>query len=164
MKKIIFPFFGCLVTLFFLPSLLLAMGPGDTLPAPDIAPVDVPPVADDAGGGRPVPDDAGGGLSVDAEDAGEGVAPFIELRNPVDMSIEGIFRAILDIIMVFAIPIIVFFIIWAGFLYVTATGNPEQIQKAHKALLYAIIGGLIVLGANILLEVITNTIAAFAGS
>ena len=62
--------------------------------------------------------------------------------------------------MVFAVPIILFFIVWAGFLYVTAQGKPDQISKANKALLYAVVGGLIVLGAKVLLEVITNTINA----
>ena len=37
----------------------------------------------------------------------------------------------------------------------------KNIEKAHKALLYAIVGGLIVLGANIILAVITNTINTF---
>ena len=44
----------------------------------------------------------------------------VVLFDPIDKSIEDIFLAILDIILVFAIPIILFFIIWAGFLYVTA--------------------------------------------
>ena len=85
----------------------------------------------------------------------------IVIFDPVQKTIPEIFRAILDIIMVFAIPIILFFIVWAGFLYVKATGNPTKIEAAHKALLYALIGGLIVLGANIILAVITNTINVF---
>ncbi len=84
-----------------------------------------------------------------------------ELANPLDSSISSIpafFNVLVDIILVFAIPFIVFFIIYAGFLYVTAQGNPEKIQKAHAALLYALIGGMLILGANVLLYVITNTI------
>ena len=52
----------------------------------------------------------------------------------VEKSIEDIFRAILDIIMVFAVPIILFFVVYAGFLYVTAQGNASKIGEAHKAL------------------------------
>ena len=84
-----------------------------------------------------------------------------ELTNPLDSSISSIpdfFRVLIEIILVFAIPFIVFFIIYAGFLYVTAQGNPEKIKKAHNALLYALIGGLLILGANVLLIIITNTI------
>lgn len=82
------------------------------------------------------------------------------LENPLDniTTIPGFFRAIIEILLVFAIPFIVFFIIWAGFLYVTARGNPEKIKQAHNALLYALIGGLLILGANLLLDVITNTV------
>lgn len=86
----------------------------------------------------------------------------IELFNPLgDQSIGDIFLAILDIIMVFAVPIVLFFIVWAGFLYVTAQGSEERLRKAHNALLYAVVGGLLVLGAQALLYIITNTIELF---
>ncbi len=83
------------------------------------------------------------------------------LGNPLDPSISSIpafFLAILDILLVFAIPFVVFFIIYAGFLYVTARGNASVIEQAHKALLYAIIGGLLIFGARAILDIITNTI------
>ncbi len=100
----------------------------------------------------PIRDDA------DIVNFGEGVSLIDPTGNK---TIPQIFQALLDILMVFAVPIILFFIIWAGFLYVTAAGNAEQIKKAHNALLYALIGGLLVLGANVLLAVISNTIKAF---
>ena len=85
-----------------------------------------------------------------------------QLRNPLkSKSLTGFFNSILEVIMVFAVPLIVFFIIYAGFLYVTAQGNETTISKAHKALLYAVVGGLIILGAKIILEVISGTISAF---
>jgi len=83
------------------------------------------------------------------------------LTNPLDSSISTIpafFGAIIDIVLVFAIPFVVFFIIYAGFLYVTARGNAETIKKAHNALLYALIGGLLILGSRTLLTIITNTV------
>lgn len=90
------------------------------------------------------------------------VGANVDLWNPLgDKSIGDIFLAILDIIMVFAVPVILFFLVWAGFLYVTAQGNEEKLNKAHRALLYAIIGGLLVLGAQVLLYTITNTIELF---
>jgi hypothetical protein len=83
------------------------------------------------------------------------------LNNPLDSSISSIpafFVAIINILMIFAIPFIVFFIIYAGFMYVTARGNAETIKKAHNALLYALIGGLLILGSRTLLTIITNTV------
>ncbi len=84
-----------------------------------------------------------------------------KLDNPLDSSISSIpafFLAILDILLVFAIPFVVFFIMYAGFLYVTARGNASVIEQAHKALLYAIIGGLLIFGARAILDIITNTV------
>lgn len=89
--------------------------------------------------------------------------PFVshgaQLDNPLQINtIEGLFRSLIEIVLVFAIPLVVFFIIYAGFLYVTARGNQETIGKAHKALLYAVIGGVLILGANVLIEVISGTV------
>lgn len=109
------------------------------------------------GGGNPP---AGGGGN--PKYTGQPLKNETVLLNPLDdsvSSIPGFFQAIIDILLVFAIPFVVFFIIWAGFLYVTARGNPEKIKQAHNALLYALIGGLLILGANVLLDIITNTVA-----
>lgn len=92
------------------------------------------------------------GLNGDAEKT-------VTIENPIKAtSIVLLFQTILDIVMVFAVPLIVFFIIYAGFLYVTAQGNSGEIEKAHKALLYALIGGLLILGARVLIEVIQGTV------
>lgn len=89
--------------------------------------------------------------------------PPVNIGNPLgeQTTLNDIANAVLDILMVFAVPIILFFIVWAGFLYVTANGNETQISKATKALMYAVIGGVIVLGSKVLLEVITNTVDIF---
>ncbi len=83
------------------------------------------------------------------------------LENPLsNTTITGLLLDILDVIMIFAIPLIVFMIIYAGFLYVTAQGNEGKIEQARKALTYAIIGGVIILMADIILEVIQGTVDA----
>ena len=86
----------------------------------------------------------------------------VGLQNPLgNQSLIGFFESILDVIMIFAVPIIVFFIIYAGFLYVTAQGNESKVSTAHMALLYSVIGGVIILGARVILAVISGTIQAF---
>lgn len=85
----------------------------------------------------------------------------VSITNPLKAdNITELFEAIIDILLVFAIPLIVFFIIYAGFLYVTARGNESTISKAHMALLYALIGGVLILGAKVLIEVIGGTVDA----
>ena len=92
---------------------------------------------------------------------GTGVSggPMMKLLNPLKVtSISELLQLILQIVTLFATPIIIFFIIYAGFLFVTAQGKPDQITKARNALLYSLIGGAIILGANILLTIILTTV------
>lgn len=76
-------------------------------------------------------------------------------------SIEDLVVGILNILIIIAIPIIVLFIIYAGFLYVTANGNVSQIEQATRALTYSVIGGVLVIGAVALSEVVANVVGAF---
>lgn len=108
----------------------------------------------------------GGGPGIDDEDAGggPGIAPArgsAILENPLNVgSIEALLSLILDIIVIFATPVIVFFVIYSGFLFVTAQGNPERLKDAKRAFLWTIIGGLIVLGASAILAIIVATISS----
>jgi hypothetical protein len=84
------------------------------------------------------------------------------LENPLRIgTLEELLVAILNIIMVLMVPVIVFFIIYAGFLYVTARGNAEQVKKATTALTYAVIGAVLILGSVAISEIIKNTVAEF---
>lgn len=84
------------------------------------------------------------------------------LSNPLgDQTLMGFLQDLLDVIMIFAVPLIVFMIIYAGFKYVMAQGNPGKVSDANKAIMYAIIGGLLILGAWVILEVIQGTVDAF---
>jgi hypothetical protein len=49
-------------------------------------------------------------------------------------------------------------IVYAGFLFVVARGNPEQLSKAKETLKWTIIGALILLGAQVIAKAIENTI------
>lgn len=81
--------------------------------------------------------------------------------KPGITTIEGLLVAILNIFIIIATPIIVLFIIYAGFLYVTAQGNTQQVQQATRALTYAIIGAILVLGSVALAQVIENVVTSF---
>lgn len=84
------------------------------------------------------------------------------LVNPIRInSIEGLLVAVLEIIIIISIPIIVIFIIYSGFLYVTARGNPQQIEQASKSLTYAIIGGVLIIGAVAIAQIIRNLVNTF---
>ena len=96
--------------------------------------------------------------------AGPNVAEGLsyKIKTPLEVTnIEGLVVAILNVLLIIAIPVIVFFIIFAGFSYVTAQGNPEKIKTATRSITYALIGGILILGATALTEVIKNIVGEF---
>jgi len=66
--------------------------------------------------------------------------------------------AILRIVVLIGIPIAVFFVIYAGFLFVTARGSDEQLNKAKKAFFWALIGSAVLLGAWVLAKAVEGTL------
>ena len=77
----------------------------------------------------------------------------------MDYNIEQFFiKAIVNIVLVVGVPIVALAIIYTGFLFVAAQGNPESLKKAKSALVYTIVGGAILLGAFIIAEAISKTV------
>jgi len=76
-------------------------------------------------------------------------------------TVEQVIEAILGVVVVIATPIVVFFIIYAGFLYVTARGNAQQVEQATRQLTYAIIGAILILGAVAFAGIIKQLVSAF---
>jgi hypothetical protein len=87
----------------------------------------------------------------------------VTLNNPLKTvnTIDGLLVAILNIVMVLMVPVVVFFIIMAGFKYVTAQGNSTKVEEATRALTYAVIGGVLILGAVAISQIIQSTVNAF---
>jgi Type IV secretion system pilin len=86
----------------------------------------------------------------------------VRLENPLNVdTIPELLTAILNIVIVLAVPIIVFFIIYSGYLYVTARGNAAQVEQATRSLTYAIIGGVLVIGAVAIAEIVRNLVLSF---
>lgn len=73
-------------------------------------------------------------------------------------SVEELLSAILKIVVEIGAVIAVLMIIYSGFLFVKAQGNPEQLGKAKSAFYTAIIGMAVLLGAQVIANVITSTI------
>jgi len=89
------------------------------------------------------------------------------VQNPLGgiNSFCGLIKAILSAVIAIGIPIAVLFIVYAGFKFVLARGNPGALQQARQNLLYTLIGIGIFLGAWLLALVIANTVNALgAGS
>ncbi|HYE23300.1 MAG TPA: pilin [Candidatus Paceibacterota bacterium] len=81
------------------------------------------------------------------------------LKNPLkDIdSLEDLLQAILQAVVQLGAIILVIAIIYVGFKFVVAQGNEEKLREARSALVWTIIGGLILLGAEAISLVIQET-------
>lgn len=83
-----------------------------------------------------------------------------EIGNPLgkNTTLFTVIVRVVDGLIILAIPIVVFMVIYAGFLFVTAQGNVEKLEKAKRAILYSLIGALILVGAWAIADLIRSTI------
>lgn len=84
-------------------------------------------------------------------------APLENPLNSID-SFSGFVEAILGIVVRIGVPIATIAIIYSGFLFVTAQGNPENLATAKKAFIWSIVGTAILLGAWVFAQAIGTTI------
>lgn len=66
--------------------------------------------------------------------------------------------AILNLVAFIAFPVLVLFIIYVGFLFVSAQGDTEKLKKAKSYLFWALVGALLVLGGKALALAIQATV------
>lgn len=91
----------------------------------------------------------------------EGVTIDAKIQNPIGPNMDTLpdfIRQIINVVLVVGVPILVLAIIYAGFLYVKAQGNPGELEVAHRTLLYTVIGGALLLGAFVIAEAIRATV------
>jgi hypothetical protein len=90
------------------------------------------------------------------------LATQYKLENPIKVdSVQDLLLILLNLVIVIATPIVVLFIILAGFKYVTARGNASEIESATQSLTYAVIGGVLIIGAVAIAEIIKNLVNSF---
>lgn len=92
----------------------------------------------------------------------------IMLTNPLaDGNVEDIptlVKKILEIALKIGAPLIAIAIIYAGYLFIAAQGNPGKLETAKQALIYVVIGAAILLGAYIIAESIVGTVNSIRGN
>ena len=82
------------------------------------------------------------------------------MTNPLTTaSFAILIENIAKIVAQIGFPLAVMAIIWAGFLFVTARGNEEQVSKAKKTFLWAVIGATLIIGAKVLADAVAGFIA-----
>lgn len=90
--------------------------------------------------------------------------PITPIDNPLGetKTVEAVMKQLLVGVIKIGIPIVALAIIYSGFLFVKAQGNPEELTKAKEALLYSLIGAAILLGAWAITEVVFETVKSLA--
>lgn len=83
-----------------------------------------------------------------------------KICNPLSGSsnIQDFIVKVLQGALKIGIPLIALAIIYCGFLFVKARGNPEELTKAKDALLYTLIGAAVLLGAMAIATLISDTV------
>lgn len=89
-----------------------------------------------------------------------------KLENPLGSGNNNLIdfaTSIVDALVTILLPIAALMLVYSGFLFVKARGNPTEIGKAKDALFYTIIGIAIILSLSVIAQVIKGTIDALRG-
>jgi len=86
---------------------------------------------------------------------------YAQFPNPIEAdTIEELVATLLRAIVMLVTPFVVLFLMYAGWLFVTASGNEEKLTKAKTTFFWTLVGGVVVLGALAIAEAIEGTVAA----
>lgn len=87
------------------------------------------------------------------------------LCNPSSLqNLQQFIAAFLQAVVEISLPILTLFIVYAGFLFVTARGNEAQLEKAKHNFFWVIIGAILILGAWVLATLIASTATQVLGT
>lgn len=84
--------------------------------------------------------------------------------NPQFNSIPGFISGVLKVMVEVALPIITIFIVYAGFKFVAARGNPGKLDEAKQNFVWVIFGALLILGAWVIATLIGGTVTQLVGT
>lgn len=73
-------------------------------------------------------------------------------------TVPELLLALVDLVFLVGVPIVVLFIIYSGFLFVTGGDNEAQTKKARFVFTWTMVGALILLGAKAIALAIKNTV------
>lgn len=112
---------------------------------------------------------AGGGTNLAPGTAGGGVntgqtGQNVTLINPLGAgtSLSKLISDILQFVVYIGSIIVIFMLVYVGFKFVVARGEPGKITEARQALLWTVVGALILLGAEAISLGIQATVQALS--
>ncbi|HEY4477901.1 MAG TPA: pilin [Candidatus Paceibacterota bacterium] len=79
--------------------------------------------------------------------------------NPIKIdTVNGFIKTVLEGIIKIGIPVIAIALVYSGYLFVEAMGDPGKLKKAKDAFVYCFIGAAILLGSWALAQMISDTV------
>lgn len=83
---------------------------------------------------------------------------YIGIKNPATSvnSISDIITAVVRVVRMVAIPFVVLAIIYSGWLFIAAQGNPDKLKSARGVFLWTLIGTLVVLSAELIASILAG--------
>lgn len=92
---------------------------------------------------------------------GEPTPVQFELTNPIRAeNLIELLNLVVDAAMLVLVPLIVLAIIYTGFLFIKARGEPGAITKAKEMFFYVIIGAAIILASKLIITFVSSTIGS----
>jgi hypothetical protein len=94
------------------------------------------------------------------------ILPFVAfsqtIENPLKdvTSVEGFVSQLLSVVFKIGSVLSILFIIYSGYLFVQARGNPGALGKAKDTLVGTLIGVALLLGATLIAQIVIGTINA----
>lgn len=79
--------------------------------------------------------------------------------NAAFSSLPGFIEGTLKALVMIALPILTLFIVYSGFLFISAQGNSSKLEEAKKNFAYVIIGAILILGAWVIATLIGGTVS-----
>ncbi len=121
-------------------------------------------VSDEAAGENN-PDEAAGENNPDEASSNDSQnIPVItsQIQNPLGpgTGVMDFLKSLVGIIIRAGIPLVILALIYSGFLFVEAQGNPNKLITAKKTLLWTVVGSAVLLGAWTIVTILVNTVGA----
>ncbi len=86
--------------------------------------------------------------------------PKTQICNPLKAKkLHCLVADVLNLVSSIGAIVVALFIIYSGYLFVTARGNPSKIEEAKRAIGYTLLGAAIVLGATVIANGISGTLS-----
>jgi hypothetical protein len=86
------------------------------------------------------------------------------LVNPLgSKTLTALIADLLKIVAQLGAVICVFFIIYSGFLFIKAQGDPGELKTAKSVFLWSVVGTAVLLGASVVADIIIGTVNSVIG-